>query len=176
MTIGIIMIEIEPYTPDHEPAVKEFNQRLAAGGCPFRFPESSRPYWLPPSGNDPIYEEFFLAVESAKVHGGYVLKHQPFDLAGQSLNLGYIGLPLSEGVVDKQYHLVGMQVFEDALAREPLNYCLGMGGIERPLPRFLKATGWTVFAVPFFFLVLRPHSFLRNIVFLRKKKPVAFLL
>jgi len=42
-----------------------------------------------------------------------------------------------------------------------------MGGYERPLPQMLIRLGWSHFAVPFFFRVLRPAKFLRQMQTLR---------
>jgi hypothetical protein len=164
-----VSLQIQPYTPDREPAVKAFNQRLKAGGCTFQFPEASRPLWLPQAEGEVIFEELFLATDDAEVRGGYVLKHQPFWIAGHVETIGFVYLPLSEGVVNKQFNLVGLRLMADALKRQPLNYCLGMGGFDQPLPRLLKATGWSLVAIPFFFLVLKPKPFLQNITHLRRR-------
>jgi hypothetical protein len=38
-----------------------------------------------------------------------------------------------------------------------------MGGQDQPLPRMLRATGWMLAPVPFYFRVVHPSRFLRNI-------------
>ena len=42
-------LEILPYSQDAVPAVREFNQRLLAGGAPAdqQFPETPDPGWMP---------------------------------------------------------------------------------------------------------------------------------
>src|SRR5262249_55342693 len=51
--------------------------------------------------------------------------------------------------------------------REPRLYAMGMGGWDKPLPQMLKRLGWRMCEVPFYFKVLHPYRFLRNIRALR---------
>ncbi|MFN7140372.1 MAG: hypothetical protein ACK4UN_13630 [Limisphaerales bacterium] len=162
-------IEIQPYTAAHEPAVAEFNQRLAAGGCPFRFPEKSQPKWLPRAGENPLFEEYFVASEEAAVRGGYILKRQPFALNEETGEVGCVYLPLSEGAVDSKYSRVALQLLMNALRKQQRLFSLGMGGFHNPYPTMLKAAGWTLIAVPFFFRIVHPNAFLKNFTLLRRK-------
>jgi hypothetical protein len=112
--------------------------------------------------------ESFVAVENGEVRGGYEVKHQPFVLNGVlSDDVRNLQLPLSEGTVDPAYRMIGVQLLASAQRTNPLLYALGMGGIETPLPRMLKAMGWTTLLVPFFFRVVHARQFLRNIRVLR---------
>jgi hypothetical protein len=164
-------IQIIPYAPSHVEAVRDFNRRLRdKGQVYFQFPKSPVPEWLPALPGRTLYREFFLALEGADVRGGYILKHQQFLLRGQVASVGNLQLPLSEGIVDARYRLVGFQLLRDALRRQPMLYALGMGGLEKPLPAMLKAAGWEVSAVPFYFRILHPNAFLRNITPLRKSR------
>jgi len=158
-------IAIQPYTEERVPAVRAFNQRLALGGVPreFLFPESSVPDWLPPAHGRRVFQRYLLAVEGDAVHGGFILKHQDFSIRGETRPVSYYHLPVSEGIVDKAYASVGVQMLRSALKMEPVLYCLGMGGFDRPLPQMLKAMGWGLCAVPFFFRVSRAAPFLRQI-------------
>ena len=155
---------IEEYRPEHEPGVREFNRRLrAAGEREFEFPESAVPDWLPPAPGRTIYQQYFVAVDSQAVRGGYVIKRQDFALRGERQSIGFLRLPLSEGIVDAAHGLVGSQLLLDATRRQPLMFALGMGGFDRPLPRMLAKIGWKLAAVPFLFRVVRPSRFLRQI-------------
>jgi hypothetical protein len=160
-------LEILPYTPDRIPAVQAFNQRLSARGVPAdqRFPETPHPGWMPGM-------ELFLAVEgpsvaSAAVRGGYMLRRQSFSVCGETLPAAHYRLPLSEGLIDRAYSMLGLRLVRDALAREPRLYAMGMGGWDKPLPQMLKRLGWRMSAVPFAFKVVHPARFLRNIQVLR---------
>jgi hypothetical protein len=164
MTIGIV-----PYAKDHVPEVKAFNARLKEGGVRFQFPMSPIPEWLPGGEGRRIYQQMFLAVEDDRtVRGGYILKHQPFLVQGEEKVVGNYQLPLSEGTVDKAYNALGLFMVNDALKRRPLLYALGMGGLDQPLPRMLEALGWATRLVPFYFRVLKPARFFRNIRYLRR--------
>jgi hypothetical protein len=163
-------LTIQPYRPEHEPAVAEFNQRLGAAGEDENmvFYESAAPRWLPRTATSRIYNEFFVVLDNGVVRGGYALKTQDFLFPdGQVRSIGYYHHPLSEGIISKAHAAVGMLLLRDAMQRAPLLYCLGMGGYDRPLPQMLIRLGWTHCPVPFFFRVLRPVKFLRQMQTLR---------
>ncbi len=164
-------LTIQPYRPEHEPAVAEFNQRLGTAGedANMVFYKSSEPRWLPRTATSRIYNEFFIALDNGVVRGGYALKTQAFVFPdGQLRTIGYYHHPLSEGIINKAYAAVGMLLLRDAMQRSPLLYCLGMGGYDRPLPQMLLRLGWTHCPVPFFFRVLSPAKFLRQMQTLRE--------
>jgi hypothetical protein len=170
-------ISIRPYTEDWVPAVQAFNRRLAAGGIAseFHFHETSTPPWLPKIDGRSIYQEFFLAIDNDEVRGAFILKFQDFYLHGEKLTVPYYHLPISEGIVNKRYSSVGVHMLRSALKAHPLLYCLGMGGLDRPLPQMLKALGWSLCEVPFAFHVHHAANFLRQIAPLRKSKPLRFI-
>jgi len=168
-------IVIQPYRPEHEPAVAEFNQRLRQAGQDENtvFYRSAEPRWLPRTSNSRIYNEFFVAIDNGldgtKVRGGYALKTQDFLFPdGQVRSIAYYHHPLSEGIVNKAHAVVGTLLLRDAMQRAPLLYCLGMGGYDRPLPQMLIRLGWAHCLVPFFFRVLNPTRFLRQMQTLRE--------
>ncbi len=163
-------LTIQPYRPEHEPAVAEFNQRLGAAGEDENmvFYKSSEPRWLPRTAASRIYNEFFVALDNRVVRGGYALKTQDFLFSdGQVRAISYYHHPLSEGIINKAHAAVGTLLLRDAMQRAPLLYCLGMGGYDRPLPQMLIRLGWTHCPVPFFFRVLSPAKFLRQMQTLR---------
>jgi hypothetical protein len=156
-------LEILPYTADRIEAVRAFNQRLASHGFSAaheQFPETPVPGWLPGL-------ELYLAADADQVHGGYILRRQQFSVNGQELSAAHYRLPLSEGVIDRAYSMLGLRMVRDALARESRLYAMGMGGWDKPLPQMLKRLGWQISAVPFHFKVVHPGPFLRNIRALR---------
>jgi hypothetical protein len=155
-------LEILPYTRDRIPAVQAFNQRLGASGIPAdqRFPETPAPGWMPGM-------KLFLAVEGPSVRGGYMLRRQSFWVGGEMVQAAHYRLPLSEGLIDRAYSMLGLRMVRDALVREPRLYAMGMGGWGKPLPQMLKRLGWRMSAVPFAFKVVHPARFLRNIQVLR---------
>ena len=163
-------IAIQPYTEDRIPAVKAFNQRLGAGGVApeFHFPESHIPYWLPPLNGRRLYQEYYVALEGDTVHGAFILKYQDFSLFGATQPVVYYHLPVSEGIVNKSYASVGVLMLRSAMKMRPMLYALGMGGFDRPLPTMLKAMGWTLSAVPFYFRINHPMRFLTQIASLRQ--------
>jgi hypothetical protein len=160
MSLGIL-----PYTPEAVPAVRAFNQRLAAGGAAAgheQFPETPDPGWMPGL-------ELFLAVEEGSVRGGYILRRQNFSVARATVTAAHYRLPVSEGLVNRAYAMLGLRLVRDALAREPRLYAMGMGGWDNPLPQMLRRLGWSMCAIPFHFKVAHPFRFLRHIRYPRTR-------
>jgi hypothetical protein len=166
----MMSIRIVPYTASDSKAVKAFNLRLEKEKIDFQFSEYPVSSWLPKGNGHTLFEEYFLAKEEDTVRGAYILKRQRFKIKDEVKEVGFIYLPLSEGIVESKYNLVGAQLINDALRRSGELYALGMGGFNNPLPQVLKAMGWHLSAVPFFFHICHPAKFCHNISFLRKSK------
>jgi hypothetical protein len=168
--LPFMAIVIQPYRPEHEPAVADFNQRLREKGADENtvFYRWAEPRWLPHSADSRIYNEFFVAVDNGMVRGGYALKTQEFFFPdGQIRSIAYYHHPLSEGIVDKAQAIVGTLLLRDAMQRAPILYCLGMGGYDNPLPQMLVRLGWAHCLVPLFFRIVNPSRFLENMQTLR---------
>ena len=163
------MIHIEQYPDRHAEAVRRFNDRLRAGGVSDRFPTAPVPAWLPKIDGRSIFQEYYLALdEEGEVRGAYILKHQDFQIGNRVVSIADYHLPISEGAVGRRYSQVGVMLLRDALGRQPLLYGLGMGGLQEQVAKIFQAAGWSMFFVPFFFRIVRPNAFLRNIAFLRR--------
>jgi hypothetical protein len=158
---------IVPYAAEHVPAVRAFNARMRqAGFGRFQFIETAPDPREPAPG---ISFRHFLALDAeGDVRGGYFIRVQPFLIRGNIHAVGHFTSPVSEGVYDRRYFAVGPQIINHALKTQPLLFAMGMGGMDRPLPRMLKGMGWHVLEVPFFFRVVSGNRFLRNIGPLRK--------
>lgn len=156
-------ISVVPYRSEHVPAVRAFNARLDAAGSPaFRMGEAAP--GAEQNSRGPLEFQHFVAVDhEGAVRGGYFIRVQPFVVGGAVHGVGHFSAPLSEGIVDKRYAAVGPLLVAHAVKTQPLLFAMGMGGMDRPLPRLLKSMGWHVAEVPFFFRVLNPARFLRNI-------------
>ena len=166
-------LRIVPYTAEHEEAVRAFNARLAEKNLDpnlysTAFPTSHIPAWLPKRPGCDLYQEHFVAVDDESVvRGGYILKHQSFLVKGNPLRLADYQLPISEGIIDRRFINVGVRLYVDALRRQPYLFGLGGGGYHVPVVKFLLAAGWKTVLVPFWFRVVHPNAFLRNIAALR---------
>jgi hypothetical protein len=152
------------YQASHEPAVRAFNARMrAADALLFALPEAAPA----PNPNTPVpgieFRHFVVVDDAGEVRGGYFIRTQPFYIRGGIHVLGHYQAPLSEGIVDKRYAAVGAVMLAHALEQQPLLFAMGMGGMDRPLPRMLRAMGWPILETPFYFLVLNARRFLRNI-------------
>jgi len=172
-------IRVVKYSDEWTVALEAFNARLAAAGSSVAFPPPPDPRIIPPKFHHGLQQVRYLAVEErsetgagadcvSQVRGAYTLKFQPFWLGGEVLDVADFMLPVSEGIVDRAYTQIAPSLLLDAIQRHPLLYGLGMGGFDEAVARFLKAAGWQLFSVPFFFYIVHPFRFLRNIVHLRR--------
>lgn len=157
-------IVIARYDPNRMSAVDAFNRRLDAGAVPaeFRFPDT---YWSGDARHDSAgpCEEAFVATEGDAVRGCYFLKHQDFLVRGVTRTIAQYRLPISEGIIDRRYVGVGARLVTHALLVQPHLFALGMGSIDNPLPRLLRALGWRLSEVPFFFRACHPSTVVKTL-------------
>jgi len=167
MTIRVI-----EYAEEWSDALAAFNARLAAGGSKICFsPPADRDVAVP-TFHQGLKETRYVALEEGSaggsaVRGAYVLKSQDFWISGDVIPVADISLPVSEAIVDRSYSHVAMALLFNAQKRQPMLYGLGMGGFKEPVARLFKAAGWQLFSVPFYFQIIRPFAFFRNIAYLR---------
>jgi hypothetical protein len=167
---------IREIIPEDAESIRQFNSRLEKGGVTFAFPVETSRLMHKHAGIDAPYQAAYVLSDGAAVRGGYMLKSELVFVGGQSALVGNYQLPLSEGIVDRRYAMVGVQLIKDALGRQSRLYCLGMGSTARPLPRLLSKLGWTVSTVPFLFRIENAGNFTREIRWLRKGAGLRFLL
>jgi len=170
-------LKIIPYTYDWIGAVHQFNDRLVAGGldCELRFPEEPKQQFsVGPGGT--LHQEQHLVVEGAAVHGAYLLTHERWIVSGQTRHVCHFRLPVSEGLINRRYKGIGGLMLEHALQKNTLLYSLGMGSLNRPLPRMLNARNWSLETTGFYFRCLRPDRVLHDLVCLRKHPKLNFAL
>jgi hypothetical protein len=161
-------IRIVPHSREFTPAVKAFNARLSAAEIADAFTIDENP--APPSfleKRQEVWRKIYLVIDEEHVRGSYLLQGQPYYVGGLLREVVDYQSPLSEGLFDRRYVHVGMLMAKQAMRDHPLLYTVGMGGFDRPLPKILKALGWQIRKVPFFFRVHHCRRFLREIRFLR---------
>lgn len=164
-------IKIGPYEKEDDPAVSRFNQRMQQGGEHYAFSEQFISRMFQRTEHCNLHQELFLAKdEQGEVRGGYYFKYQDFTINGQDTTIADIQLPLSEGIIDKTYNAIGVQLIQDALQRQRYIFGLGMGGFQYPLPKMFKRIGWFLYLVPFYFYIVHAGAFLRDFEVVRKMK------
>jgi len=176
--IGVAQgLEIIPYTRDWIGSVRKFNDRLVASGLDseLRFPEEPRQQFsIKPNGT--LHQEHHLVVEGATVRGAYLLTHERWIVGGQTRHVCHFRLPVSEGLINRQYKGVGSAMLHHALQKNTLLYSLGMGCLDRPLPRMLNSRNWSLATTSFYFRCLRPGRVLHELVCLRTHAGLNFAL
>ena len=155
---------LEAYSARHTAAAVAFNERMrAAEGdaeAGFLLPEQ-----VPDNGSR--YRRF-VVTEGEAVRGGCMVELRSHWLAGAAADVWNVQAPLGEGLIDRRHANVAQFMMKSLLALNPRIYAVGMGSLTRPFPRLLKAMGWKVIEVPFFFRVLNGNNFLRQLPALRQ--------
>jgi hypothetical protein len=162
-----VKISVEVYSEKHEPAACAFNRRMREANPPtdFLLEERSAPPQVRPGAT---VTRWVAVDEEGNVHGGVMSWEHPGIVGAAVRRVINLQSPLSEGIIDRDYVLVGWHILKSFLRQTPYVYAVGMGSEERPFPRFLKAMGWTVRPVPFYFRMIRPARCVRELGPLRK--------
>ncbi len=157
-------IEFAPHSSAYREAVAAFNRRLvnALDAVPFLLPLETTPR------EGLIEARHYLALDGADVRGGYLLASYPCVLNGVAATVANIQSPLAESIIDKRFVVLPALMVRQFLRHNPLCFCVGMGEATNPLPRLLRAAGWSVEAVPFYFRVHHAGRFLRLFPKLRR--------
>jgi hypothetical protein len=166
-------LRIEPFTARHLEGVRRLNLKFDAANIQpgFRLPESWPTISEEAFGSPaklPFERRQYLVLDGECVAGGFMLQEQKFQLRGQLQWIANIQAPISLGAVERQYAMLGGWMMREILARKPLVFALGMGGMDMPFPRLLKALRWNIEPVPFQFRVLRPVRFLKEVRMLQR--------
>ena len=163
------------HTREETDAVLAFNERMRAAHAPVDFllpewPNNSHTLGVSPQ---PIEWTKFVVVDGDdEVRGGFLLMTQPGWLNGDLVDVANYQAPLSEGIIDSRYGMVGMHMLRYVEKHWPISFVVGMGGMDRPLPRLLQAAGWRLHAVPFLFHIVRASRVLRELRMLQGRKSV----
>ncbi len=168
--MGIRVVE---YAEQWNAALAAFNARLAAGGSKVCFPPPPQRDVGPPWFHQGLDESRFLAVEESSaegcaVRGAYAMKFQRFWLSGDVLPVADLMLPVSEAIVDRNYSHVALGLLVDVQGDSRCCTAWEWVDSRNRSARLLKAAGWQLFSVPFYFQIIRPFPFFRNIDYLRK--------
>ena len=162
-------VRFVPYTSREAPEAIAFNQRMREGNAAtdFLLPEA------PPEEAGPdraIKAVYYLAVEEETVRGGFVLGDYPAWLNSKAITATVCIAPLSEGIIDPKFSMLSMHFVRYHRSHNPYGFASGMGSPNNSYPRLLRAAGWSILEIPFFFRVCRANRFLRQIGPLRRSR------
>lgn len=167
---------IRKVLPSDAESIRAFNARLAQTGITFALPAGPDKLLQRRSGTESPYQSEYIFIQDSVVRGGYILKHEQMFAGPGGFDVGNYQLPLSEGIIDRRYAMVGLQLIRHALVSQQRLYCLGMGSIARPLPQLLKRLGWSIVQVPFYFRIEHAWAFAREMRWLRQKPAMRWAL
>jgi hypothetical protein len=162
-------IQIIPHSAERSAAVKEFNQRMSAGGSPWSFYVDPEPEWIPKREGQNVWREYYLAVEDdVAVRGAFALKPQDWLINGEVKVVTDWQGPFSEGAIDVRHGTLGLRMIRDMLKKRPLLYSWGHGGDDQPVVQMLRKMNWLLYPTPFCLFVAKPFRFSRLNAQLRK--------
>jgi hypothetical protein len=147
-----------PYTAEWTAAVSSFNERLQKANAPVDFGLENSPS-----------ADRYLVTDGDAVRGGCIVGPERAVVAGSIAEVVSIQSPLSEGLINSEYSACGPWMMQQILRRWPLAYSVGMGSIDRPYPRLLRALRWKIESVPFYFRVLRGDRVIAQMPAMRQK-------
>jgi amino acid adenylation domain-containing protein len=160
-------LEFRLASPEDAPKVEAFNRRLVEAGETYHSLTLQKPFRTMAHIEDsPITVEKLFCFEGDEIRGGVSIKRMQFVVNGRAEEVATSIYPLSEGVVNRSYGMIGLMIEEELLRRYPLLYGLGA---PNTLPAMVRRhTGWFRTPVPFYFKVFRASPFLKNISYLRR--------
>ncbi len=162
-------LKFVPSSAEYSAAIADFNRRLQERNAPTAFLLSEE--LMREESESSIRRLQFLATDGDAVRGGVIELDQPGWLNGEPVRALNYQSPLSEGIADSRYAAVGLQIVRFMQGRGPAVYIVGMGSTSNPLPRLLKAAGWSLVDIPFLYRVHKASSFLRELRPLRSSFP-----
>lgn len=145
-------------------SAKAFNARMAAADAPGDFVAE---IVHPAEANARIAKRQYVVVDGETVRGGVLKVEYPAWLNGAPASATNYQSPISEGIIDKKQSLTAMVLVKFMQQPGTRSFIVGMGNARNPLPRLLKAGGWSVEPIPFFFRVCRPNRFLSELRLLK---------
>lgn len=164
-------LKVTSFETSDIPAVRRFNQRFRDAASEFSFPENNISPLYSKDPNTKLFFEYYLVKdENGEVRGGYYFKNQEFYLNNALSEIVFMRMPLSEGVINRQYKDAGSLIFRDMEQKRKVVFALGMGGFQYPLPKKLISLGWYMYEVPFFFHIVNQGAFLNDFEYLKKFK------
>ncbi len=161
-------MEFRPYHPTDKSAALALRQRLQAHDPSLSFP-------IPESNHatlctEPSEVQSIVATDANGIHGGYSMRCDHYRWQGEPVLLYYFGYPISEGLLNKKYATLGLQLQRDIQKRAQLAYGLGGGGIQSRVNQLKIRGGWSAEDVPCFFYCNRTSRVLEQLPALQRSK------
>lgn len=154
--------EFVPVTDRISGEIEAFNQRMAAGGSRERLGVGAAFANIDVGPDSPVSVEQWACLVGGTLRGAVTIKRLPFRIAGRPEDVAFISRPLSEGIIDPTFAMVGMMIQKQIALTHPLTYGLGVGSMDEPAARLMTACGWSATPVPFQFAPVHARAFLKN--------------
>ena len=162
-----MVFSIREINDNDKELIQNFNNELKVNGYNFKLPFSSKNI---SRKNFIIQNHFILTDNNNLVRAGYTLKQQWFKINNDIIKVGYYYNPITAGLFNKKYNVCGLLLLNDAQKKNSNLFSLGMGSYSNSLPKLIKALKWKLKKVPFFFKIINPNNFLKNINYFKNNK------
>jgi hypothetical protein len=163
--------------PEDQDAIRRFNERLRLGGRTEAMPSAEE--FLRPAPNDvstaPAYKRLMVATDGDEVRSGILLHHHVMCVRGAREQFCWCIMPVSEGLVNKNYSMSILRLMKSTQAYEPFLLSLGVGSTKETWAQLLISLGWRTESVPFFFLPLHSTKML-DLPLLQKRRSLKWVL
>ena len=168
--------KIVPHGEPHKDLVEGFNATLREAGSPWGFYVDPVPAWIPKRSDDQrVWREMHLAIENGeRCVGAYALKPQAWRIHGEDHMVADWQGPVSLGVINPRYSVLGLRLIRDMLKKQPLLYSWGHGGQDEPIVQLLRNMKWLLHETPFLFRIVKGKNFLLRNGQLRQDPKKAF--
>lgn len=144
-------MDVRPYRTEDREAALAFARRIAPKKS-FVIPERIYSDYF----SKPRLLQQYVAVDDFGIHGGFGLRYDPYYIDGEKVTLSYYAYPISEGIVNRRYACVGLQIQQAAQQDHDYLYGIGSGGLNAPIMQVLLRSGFSGCNIPFFFQVNHP--------------------
>ena len=154
-------MDIRPYQQQDRTEAMKLEIRLRAHDTSLSFPIIDRADEV--DFEQPSQIQLIVAADDAGIHGGYYMRCDHYRIAGIPHQLFYFGYPISEGVVNKRYAALGLQLQIDIEKRAQLAYGLGGGGMDSQVNQLKQRGGWSARNIPCLLYINQPEKVLREL-------------
>jgi hypothetical protein len=149
-------MQVRPYVPEDRAAAVAFAQRIAADNSGRGFPIPDRQIF--DYRHESRLTEKIVVVDEEGVHGGLDLRHDLFYIDNEETWLGYYKYPISEGIVNRRYAFVAIQLQQAIQKHVEYVYGIGGGGVRSTTMQVLLRSGWSAGEIPFYFYLNHPTN------------------
>jgi hypothetical protein len=171
---------LELFSHQHIVLAQRFNARLqqSQGDAAYQLPEQVHARQSAAETTPFLTRQWVLVERTengpAEARGGVLVQEMDCWVGHTRCRAANLQTPITEGSFQTGSAHLGPVLLKQVAARIPRLYAVGMGALDKPFPKLLKALRWDVSTCPFLFRVGRGSRFLKELAPLRKSGAVGW--